>query len=253
MLIDLKFLGRSKNKLLSKLVIIIPFSFTFLNCIFGFCSILRSFEGDYKNAALFIMLAALADALDGRLARRFGSTSCLGTQLDSLCDAVSFCLAPALLVYSSYRFQYVISFVNLVFLMLYVCCGLYRLAKFNLEGCMYDTYFKGLPTTIAALLVALFYFYTLADGELALPYWYMNIVLFGLSYLMLSSCKFYSFKKAKFDRYIRNIGFRKVGVMFLLIMIFFLYLYALPLYMLIAYIMGNILYRFTGVISNKMR
>ena len=85
MLIKLKFLKDSKKQILSKLPFFIPCFFTFLNCIFGFCSILRSFNGDCKGAAFFIILAALADALDGRLARALRSTSYLGTELDSLC------------------------------------------------------------------------------------------------------------------------------------------------------------------------
>ena len=73
-----------------KNLFIIPFLFTFGNALCGFMSVIKTLDEEYLLAALFILLAALMDLCDGRLARWFGSTSVLGMELDSLCDAISF-------------------------------------------------------------------------------------------------------------------------------------------------------------------
>lgn len=253
MLIKLKLLVRSKKRVLNKLPFCIPFLFTFLNCIFGFCSILRSFEGDSKGAAFLIILAALADALDGRLARALGSTSYLGTELDSLCDAISFCLAPSLLLYSLYRLEYVSSFLNCAVLSFYICAGLYRLAKFNIQGCSQDNYFSGLPTTISALFIAAFCFYNSSSGTPILFYKYLNIGVLALGYLMLSPFKFYSFKKTKFiDFQLKNIRLLKLVSAFAWGIIFGFYKYPLILFFLSVYILSNITYQIVTIISDKL-
>jgi len=254
MLIKLKFLERSRKQVLKKLPFFIPCFFTFMNCIFGFCSILRSFDGDCKGAALFIILAALADALDGRLARAFGSTSYFGTELDSLCDAISFCLAPSVLLYSWFRLEYVVSFLNIAFLAFYICAGVYRLAKFNIEGSLQETYFSGLPTTISALCIASFCFYN-SSGEGALViYKYSNVGIFTLGYLMLSSFKFYSFKKTKlFNHYFRNSWFMKMGLVLILAIVCGLHRYPLILFGIITYILSNLIYQISLIISHKFR
>src|SRR5262245_44761503 len=83
-----------------KKLFIIPFLFTFGNALCGFMSVIKTLDEEFMLAAFFILLAALMDLCDGRLARWFGSTSVLGMELDSLCDAISFCFAPAILLYS---------------------------------------------------------------------------------------------------------------------------------------------------------
>lgn len=252
MLVKLKFLERSKKQVLNKLPFFIPCIFTFLNCIFGFCSILRSFDGDCKGAAFFIILAALADSLDGRLARALGSTSYLGTELDSLCDAISFCLAPSLLLYSWFRLEYVVSFLNLAFLAFYICAGIYRLAKFNIEGCLHEAYFSGLPTTISALFIASFCFYNSSGVSSLILYKYVNIGIFILGYLMLSSFKFYSFKKTKLlNQYFRNSWYMKGCLALSIGAVLGLYRYPLMLFFLLAYILSNLIYQISVIISVK--
>src|SRR3989338_6332165 len=81
---------------------LIPFVFTFSNALFGFLSIIKTFEGDFVSAAWFIVAAVVMDGLDGRAARYLGTANELGGELDSLCDAVSFCLAPTVLFFCWY-------------------------------------------------------------------------------------------------------------------------------------------------------
>ena len=79
---------------------ILPNIVTLSNLIFGVISLWLTMEGQYKEAAVAILLAMILDGLDGRLARRFEVTSDFGKELDSLSDLVSFGVAPALLTYA---------------------------------------------------------------------------------------------------------------------------------------------------------
>ena len=99
-------------------------------------------------SVFFIFLSALFDFLDGKVARNKGSANEFGKQLDSLCDAVSFCAAPAVLVIAMD-----FSFVSMVAGAIYLCAGLVRLAMYNVQK-EKGVYF-GLPTPFAAIAVAL--------------------------------------------------------------------------------------------------
>lgn len=131
---------------------VIPYLFTFANAFLGFLAVIRALDGDYAIAAQCIVLAAIMDMLDGRLARMLDSTSSIGMELDSLCDAVSFCFAPAIILYCWCLCD--IGNIGLGVLALYLCCGLLRLARFNVHSSEHQSYFSGLPSTMAALCTA---------------------------------------------------------------------------------------------------
>ncbi len=142
---------RSYNKYYRSLWAL-PYCFTFANALLGFLSILKSLDGEYRTASLCILLAACMDAFDGRLARAFNLTSCFGMELDSLCDAVSFCLAPTILIYSWLSIERT---WLIILLGIYICAGLARLARFNAKPMPLKSHFMGLPTTMAAFFLAL--------------------------------------------------------------------------------------------------
>src|SRR5690554_6966042 len=77
----------------------IPSIITLANLFFGFLAIIWTMNGDYQVAAIFILLSVLMDGMDGKVARRLAVTSEFGRELDSLCDVVSFGIAPAALTY----------------------------------------------------------------------------------------------------------------------------------------------------------
>lgn len=129
----------------------LPFFFTFANAGLGFLAIIKALEEQYTASAYCLIFAALMDVCDGRLARALGTTSQIGLELDSLVDGVSFCLAPAVIFYSTYSCPP--GFFYIATLIAYVCAGLYRLAKFNMATGS-SKYFSGLPTPMAALSVA---------------------------------------------------------------------------------------------------
>jgi len=178
---------------------VIPYFFTFANAVFGLLSVIKTLEGDFFGAAYCIILAGVMDLFDGRLARAFGSSSYLGMELDSLCDAVSFCFAPAILLYSAYLHKVGIFGVTIV--SLYLCCGLLRLAKFNIlsQDNLSQDFFIGLTTTLSAFLIAqLVLHYNWICQQLfpflSSPYGLALFVL-TLSFLMISPVTFLSFKK----------------------------------------------------------
>ncbi len=128
---------------------------TLLNITFGILSLFSTINGNYYHAALFIILAVLMDGADGRLARRLDTCSDMGKQLDSLCDLVSFGVAPALLIYAQVLAPYTI--IGLLPAILFIICGACRLARFNVLNI--SEYFMGIPITFAGLIAALLSFF----------------------------------------------------------------------------------------------
>src|SRR6059036_4101685 len=110
-------------------------------------------EGRYADASLAIFVAMIMDLLDGRVARLMKATSQFGVEFDSLADVVSFCVAPAFLVYS-YALKD-LSRPAWFGVFLFVICGALRLARFNVQtGTVDRRFFIGLSTPAAAGVVA---------------------------------------------------------------------------------------------------
>lgn len=161
----------------------IPNIFTLSNLSFGLLSILMTFHENYKWSCLFILIAALIDRYDGRVARYLNVSSELGKELDSLADLVSFGVAPSILVYSLYNFM---SFGTMGYflVLIFPICGAYRLARYNAMD--FDGIFKGIPITIAGSLIALFSLLNLNNPSNAL---FPIVFILILSYLMISKFK----------------------------------------------------------------
>lgn len=132
---------------------LIPNSFTMANLLCGCMAIYHVLtRGDYGTAALLIGLAAFLDLFDGLTARMLGVAGDMGKQLDSLADAVSFGVAPALMVVDfAARMAPEVAGSWWQFLpLLLAIASVYRLAKFNLDTRQTDG-FRGLPTPANAL------------------------------------------------------------------------------------------------------
>lgn len=176
-------------------VALLPNLFTLGNAFFGFCSIVFSAQGDLVAAAYFILLGALMDMLDGRIARMLGVSSDLGLQLDSLCDAISFCLAPAFLMYT-WELKYA-GFLGFLSCSLFLVSGIFRLARFNITSGEQSVFFLGIPTTIAGCFLATM---LINAQEIAFtPPQTLGLILIVtvLSYLMISTVPFPTFKHLK--------------------------------------------------------
>lgn len=154
---------------------------TLLNIMFGSTAILYTINENYKLAALLILAAVVMDGLDGRVARRLQTSSDLGKELDSLCDIVSFGVAPAVLLYSQVLASNY-GFMGLAAFLLFIICGAYRLARFNVLNI--SEYFLGLPITIAGGLLAL-----LSLLATYLPPFIILFLVLALSLFMISSIR----------------------------------------------------------------
>ena len=145
--------GHSINRL-------IPNMLTLLALCAGMTSMRFALEGAWDRAAIAIVVAAVLDGLDGRIARVLGAASRFGAELDSLSDFISFGVAPAFIVYL-WSLQTAGGFGWALALLFGVCCGL-RLARFNTaalsEGVVpawTKNFFVGVPAPVAGLLALL--------------------------------------------------------------------------------------------------
>ena len=162
--------GTRKHRI--RTVAMLPSMITLVNGICGFAAIILAAKGPehFNMAAYLIFYAMIADVLDGRVARISNATSSFGGQLDSMCDVISFGAAPAFLMLSvvqASRAELVGSaemvlgdfFDRLIWVtaIAYLCCGVIRLARFNVENeedASAYMAFTGLPSPSAAGVVA---------------------------------------------------------------------------------------------------
>ncbi len=209
----------------------IPNLFTLLNLVFGCVAIVYIFKHDgflFRNepgsfsmglliAGLCIAAAAVVDFLDGFVARLFNASSQMGAQLDSLADAVTFGVAPGLIMYRLLQMAWAeqggpaMNDWYLLPAVLIPCAGVWRLARFNIDK-EQTYYFKGVPIPAAGLLIASLPFIIDSDQPLVLPYLHNPYVLYGIiivvSFLMVSripliSLKFKNFSvKSNTDKFI---------------------------------------------------
>lgn len=171
---------------------IIPNLFTLANLFSGFSAIISISEGDMQRAGMFIVFAGLFDVLDGAMARLTRSTSELGVELDSLCDAVSFGVAPSFLMYST--ILHVLGQTGVLIASLSALAGVYRLARFNvqLSGFEDKLYFSGMPIPSGALILVSYGIFIAPSG--IIPHEYLVSVTSGLVIIvalaMISTIKF---------------------------------------------------------------
>ncbi len=193
----------------------IPSLFTLINLFLGFLAILNALAGDYKLACYLILIAAVFDSFDGKLARMFGLSSSFGTEIDSLADMVSFCLAPSVLIYALYTNNFpgitgeLIASAPLIM-------GAIRLAKFNVSQMENPTsFFTGLPTPMSALTISSLVLFTenikLINPEYTQPKLLLPLI-FTISFLMVSNVKYAKFPLLNFKSGKAN-NFRLIGVL----------------------------------------
>lgn len=156
----------------------------------GFVSIIYSHEHNFHDAAIFIIIGAVFDALDGIMARLTKSSSEFGVELDSLSDLVSFGVAPAFLIYQSYLYQY--NGLGIVISSLLMVFGGFRLARFNVQLVGFDkSHFVGLPIPSSAITIAAFILVYYQGNSFVEPFSnYIIPLVIALSLLMVSRIKY---------------------------------------------------------------
>lgn len=178
-------------------VVVLPNGFTLANLFFGIFAIVAASRGDFGKAGVYVVLGGVCDALDGRVARMTGSGSRFGEELDSLVDAISFGLAPAMIVYFAVLNK---EGWDWVFAFIFAACAVMRLARFNVtQAGASKTHFIGLPSPAAGMTLATYYAFSqtklynevllLGGTKVLADYpWHvmMRILMVVLAFLMIS-------------------------------------------------------------------
>ncbi|MBI3752874.1 MAG: CDP-diacylglycerol--serine O-phosphatidyltransferase [Deltaproteobacteria bacterium] len=216
-MIDEEIKSRQKPIGIKRGIYLLPNLITSASLFGGFYSIIASLDGEFDKAAIAIIISAVLDGLDGRIARLTKSTSKFGVEYDSLADLIAFGLAPGILIFTWAlrpfdRYGWLAAF-------LYVVCGALRLARFNIQiNTIESKRFNGLPIPAAASLVAatVLMFYRFGHEDIT-KHVTILIMVYALAFLMVSNIKYYSFKELSLAQ---RMPFRLlVGVILLLIVV----------------------------------
>ena len=184
--------------------VILPNMLTLIGVCIGLTSIRFALDGRFEFAIIAIILAAVIDGLDGRIARLIKGTSKVGKELDSLTDMISFGVAPAFIMYfwslnTLGRFGWLVCLI-------YVICVALRLARFNVnsgqEPSWRDNFFEGVPSPAGGILVLTPLIFSMTNFKF-IPINYdivVPIFFIATSFLLISKFPSYSFKKIVIQR-----------------------------------------------------
>jgi CDP-diacylglycerol--serine O-phosphatidyltransferase len=184
--------------------VILPNMLTLIGVCIGLTSIRFALDGRYEFAIIAIIIAAVIDGLDGRIARLIKGTSKVGKELDSLTDMISFGVAPAFIMYF-WKLNELGRFGWLVCL-IYVICVALRLARFNVntggEPSWRDNFFEGVPSPAGGILVLTPLIFSMSSIEVFKIDYAVIVPIFFIvtSFLLISKFPSYSFKKIVIQR-----------------------------------------------------
>ena len=184
--------------------VILPNIMTLVGVCIGLTSIKFAFDGRFELSVIAVLIAAIIDGLDGRIARLIKATSKVGKELDSLTDVISFGVAPAFIMYfwaldNIGRFGWLISLI-------YVVCVALRLARFNVstggEPSWRDNFFEGVPSPAGGILVLTPLIFSLTSFDFFKINYNVIVPVFFIttSLLLISKFPSYSFKKIVIQR-----------------------------------------------------
>ena len=183
---------------------LMPNLITTLALCAGLTGIQFAFQGHWRNAVLAVIVAAVLDASDGRLARLLNSSSRFGAELDSLSDVISFGVAPAVILYV--WIMHTAGTLGWALVLLYCVCVALRLARFNtaLDDPaplpFANRFFTGVPAPAGAGLALLPMTLSFQEevGADFLRHWLPNaVVLVTVSFLLVSRVPTFSFKRVR--------------------------------------------------------
>lgn len=269
---------------LKKGLYLLPTAFTAANIAMGFLAVLSSVRGfqsilsNPEQSALYfgyaakaIALAILFDTLDGRVARMTRTSTEIGVQLDSLADVLTFGIAPTVLMYSwavgaTFEEANSLHTFGVFVLFMYLMCGTFRLARFNLQATRPRVLLEGTPKVdkknfiglpippAAGLLASIVYLHPLPlsafDANRSNIYTIlMMILLAGLGLLMVSTIRYTSFK---------TVGKGKQSVYMLLLvaalgMLVWLYSQYMLFGIAAAYVTHGIVWYLAGLLSPRRK
>ncbi len=260
----------------------LPTLFTAGNLFLGFLAITKAFQGamlaasgslghnpHLEASALMIGAASVLDGLDGRIARMTNTTSDFGRELDSLADVIAFGVAPSILAWI-WGFQFLDSSIDpqlrdyihrfgYFFVFLFVMCGAFRLARFNITtnpapknpGRPDRKYFVGLPIPAGAAVVAAIVY---AADAVPLQWWPLAVAWTALlgfvSFLMIATWRYRSFKDFNYLNPRSPISLIAMGSVIYVTAIF-----SQPVLLLVActYAGSGVVVRIGGILKRKLR
>jgi len=191
--------GDARDQSRVSIVTLLPNMITLTGMSLGLTAIRFAMEGRFATAVFMILLAMLADGLDGFVARRFGAESQLGAQLDSLSDFLCFGVAPAIVVYQVHLTH--AAGYGWIFVLVFAAAICLRLARFNVMSGQADasakprSYFVGVPAPAGAFLGLLPVLVTLTggfapgDAPVAVAFWLTVVAILTVSKLRTISPK----------------------------------------------------------------
>jgi len=198
---------QNKNfKLVSnkKTRVILPNMFTLVGVCIGLSSIKFALDEKFTLSIIAIIVAAIIDGLDGRIARLIQGTSKVGKELDSLTDVISFGVAPAFIMYFWKLNE--LGRIGWLICLVYVVCVALRLARFNVnsgkEPSWKDNFFEGIPSPAGGVLVLMPLIYSLSDIQILKVNhnFFVPILFVVVSILLISKAPTYSLKKISVPR-----------------------------------------------------
>ena len=187
-------------------VIVLPNGFTLASLFFGMFAIVAASRSEFDTAGLYVVFGGICDALDGRVARATGTGSRFGSELDSLVDAITFGLAPAMIMYFAVLNR---NGWDWIFAFIYTACAVIRLARFNVEQAgRAKKYFHGLPSPAAGMTLATYYWFSQTSlynqtvvGDLNWTTGLRGLMML-LAFLMISNVSYPA---------VPTVGFRKIS------------------------------------------
>lgn len=201
-----RFRGAEEREGPRRAVIVLPNGFTLASLFFGMFAIVAASRSEFDTAGLYVVFGGICDALDGRVARATGTGSRFGSELDSLVDAITFGLAPAMIMYFAVLNR---NGWDWIFAFIYTACAVIRLARFNVEQAgRAKKYFHGLPSPAAGMTLATYYWFSQTPlynqtvvGDLN---WTVALrwLMMGLGALMISNVSYPA---------VPTVGFRKIS------------------------------------------
>ena len=196
-------------------IVVLPSGFTLGNLFFGFFAIISASRNEFDKAVLFVVLGGVMDAFDGRVARATRTGSRFGEEQDSLVDAISFGLAPALIVYFAVLNR---DGWDWIWAFLFTMCAVIRLARFNVEQAgAAKTHFHGLPSPAAGGTLATYWWFSqtpwYTETAIADLPWHvmMRFVMALLAFLMISDVPYPAVPRVNFRSFRGILGAVLIG------------------------------------------
>lgn len=189
---------------------LVPSLITLLALCLGITSIRYAFDDKWVTASSLVIVATILDAIDGKIARLLEASSKFGAELDSLCDLISFGVAPAIIMYLWSLNDIPHKGVGWSIVLFFIACSAIRLARFNsninnddvkvvlikpiADKKMLNTHFVGVPMPAGGIMAMLPMLLTFELMENVFSYWFVSVYIVIVGLLMVSKIRTFSLK-----------------------------------------------------------